>query len=128
MDRLVSPSSIRAAVFFIIVFWMCFGPIYTQLFGRENVLFRHWVMFSGIGIGVVDAAFYDASGTRLDYARSLGYPRSFKLMQVSDQTIFRIGQKLCADDGDIRASARIATPSGWETLVGDSQIICPESR
>ncbi len=114
---------LRAMAFVLIAAWMLFGPVYRQVLGEVDVIFRKWTMFSGIGINMLDVAFYtrEPGGTLaiLDHKSVLLYSddtRPERVMQLAD--VYNIGFRLCdvLQGADVRVVARRATKQGWKDL------------
>jgi len=134
--RPVPLRTLRLAAFVALVAYMAFGPCYRQVLGGRSHVFRSWRMFSGIGIGVVDARFAerlpDGSERRLDRFAVLGYrdpyraPRAVRRLAGRDATA-ELARRLCAAFGagaDVRAYSRIATAGGWEPLDDGARNLC----
>ncbi len=115
----------RAAAFTVILAFMAFGPFYRQVLRGDQQIFRHWVMFSGIALGVVDATYRqrhrDGTEIEIDRFAALGYaeprdaPRSIRLIKGRSGTD-RVAEKLCrrlGPDADIRVTSRWASRQGW---------------
>jgi hypothetical protein len=118
---------LRVLIFLAVAGFMVAGPIYKQVLGGREPVFRQWTMFSRIGLGLADVRFSQRlpDGTRLpvNHYELLGYPdwrgAPLALRQVMGlQGVRGIAGRLCAALGpgaDVRARVRIATRAGWRT-------------
>ena len=72
----IAAGRLRLAAFLVIAAFMIAGPIAEQAFGLRTAMLRSWTMFSGIGLGVIDASFAirqpDGSLVPLDRFAMLG--------------------------------------------------------
>ena len=70
---------LRFLVFMLITTFIVVGPIYRQAFGGTNKIFKNWIMFSYVGLGIVDARFSlvldNGSEVLLDRYEVLGLSR-----------------------------------------------------
>jgi hypothetical protein len=117
---------LRGMVFLALALFMIGGPIYRQGFGGGNILFRDWVMFRGIGLGVIEARFerlHDGQWEDFQFVdvlkRRFGVPehRTLRLQGVED--LVRAEREMCRiyPNETLRDFARIATQSGgWVEL------------
>lgn len=129
----------RLVAFCSIVAFMVTGPIYRQVLGGEGRHFRSWVMFSGIGVGVIDARYYlvdaDKPDKQLNHLEILDgeYVRSGRsnvwLTKRSTGGPASVVRMLCrklAPGASIRVSSRVATRRGWVREPNDRKIVsCP---
>ena len=138
-------SAIRAALFFIILAWMLFGPAYRQVFGGENKIFRSWTMFENMGIdpdtnnGLMDATFYVVNNgelTEINRFEILGYDKPKhapeKIFRITgDSGIKHVSESLCkklGNDTDLRVKARMATKQGWKTQYNAEKNLCNTNK
>jgi hypothetical protein len=130
----ISAGRVRLAAFLFIAAFMVAGPIAEQAFGLRTALLRSWTMFSGIGLGVIDASFAirqpDGSLAPLDRFEMLGASRDGKLRRIEDRAeLASIIERLCAAAGqeaDIRVSARQGTRDGWRVVHTDTANACAD--
>jgi hypothetical protein len=121
----------RLIAFVAIAAFMVGGPVAEQIGGLKSSYIRSWIMFSGPGIGLVDASFTirQADGTfaKLDRFEMLGEPRNGKMRRIGREELTEITARLCAAAGpgaDIRVVARLAVRRGWRTLDTGAQNAC----
>jgi hypothetical protein len=130
----ISAGRLRLAAFLVIAAFMIAGPAAEQIFGLRTAFLRSWTMFSGIGLGVIDASFAirqpDASLAPLDRFAMLGAPRNGKLKHIETRDeLASIIKRLCAAAGqgaDIRVSARQGTSDGWRVVHTDTANACAD--
>jgi hypothetical protein len=113
----------RAIAFVLALVWIVGPPFYRQILHGKNKHARAWVMFSGIGIGAVDARFYaqlpDGTRRELDRFAELGSKRpvSARKRRIrGEQATWGIARQLCrklGDGADVRVVARRGTRDGW---------------
>lgn len=124
---------IRLVMFLAIAAFMLAGPVIEQFVGTRTVFWRSWTMFSGIGIGVIDASFSvrqpDGSSMPVDRFAALDERRNGKLRRIeTTEELTAIIQRLCAALGsgaDLRVKARQATRDGWRVVTMGEQNACP---
>jgi hypothetical protein len=121
---------IRLAIFIIIATFMLAGPVIEQFVGTRTVFWRSWTMFSGIGIGLIDASFsVPGSLTPVDRFAALDERRNGKLRRIeTTEELTAIIRRLCAALGagaDLRVKARQATRDGWRVINTGEQNACP---
>jgi hypothetical protein len=128
--------ALRLAAFVVLVGFMAFGPCYRQALGGRSRVFRPWWMFAGMGLGVVEAHFFerrpDGSERPIDRFALLGHgdaqhaPRELRRL-VGREATLALARRLCDAVGpgaDVRARARIATRAGWRALESGEQNLC----
>jgi len=128
----ISARRLRLSVFLAILAFMVGGPLAEQVFGLRSVVLRSWTMFSGMGLGVIDASFAirqaDGAFVPLDRFATLDASPDGKLKRIeSRDELASVIKRLCMAAGqgaDIRASARQATRDGWRIVWTDSQNAC----
>lgn len=124
---------VRLIIFMAIAAFMLAGPVIEQLVGTRTVFWRSWTMFSGIGIGLVDATFSsrqpDGSLMPIDRFAVLDERRNGKLRRIeTTEELTSIIAQLCASLGagaDLRVKARQATREGWRIINMGEQNACP---
>ncbi|MBK1865871.1 hypothetical protein [Taklimakanibacter albus] len=124
---------IRLLAFLAIAVFMLAGPVIEQFAGTRTVFWRSWTMFSGIGIGLVDASFSvrqpDGTSAPIDRFAVLGERRNGKLRRIeTSEELTSIIERLCAALGsgaDLRVKARQATRDGWRIINTGEQNACP---
>ena len=132
----------RLVVFVLITALMIGGPIYRQVFGGTNKIFRNWVMSSGRGIGDIDARFTqlfdDGSEVELDRIALLGggrtnwreLPRNTWRIRKRYGGAMEVARRLCGhlDQGSkIKVYARLATREGWRVRYDGKQVVCDDA-
>jgi len=129
-----SAVRLRLVLFMAIAAFMVTGPVIEQGFGARTAFWRSWTMFSGIGLGVIDASFAirqpDGSLVPLDRFAMLGASHDGKLKRIEDRDeLASIIMRLCEAAGqgaDIRVSARQGTRDGWRIVHTDTANACAE--
>jgi hypothetical protein len=124
---------IRLIIFMTVAAFMLAGPVSEQLAGTRTVFWRSWTMFSGIGIGLIDASFSvrppDGGLMPIDRFVALGERRNGKLRRIeTSEELTSIVERLCAALGsgaDLRVQARQATRDGWRIITMGEQNACP---
>ena len=129
----------RSLVFVILFLWMAAGPFSRQVLDVRTVLTRYvreWSMFSGRGIGFVEARFFqkmpDGSEQDLDRFKLLGFPEPRRappwLWRIPHSGRARsIAVQLCAKlepGADVRLVVRRATTRGWVAQFDGSNNWC----
>ena len=122
----------RLVAFLAIAAFMFAGPMLEQIFGARTAFWRSWTMFSGIGIGLVDASFAsprpDGTLSPIDRFVLLGAKPEGRLKRIESQDeLTTIIARLCTALGpgaDLRVKARQATTSGWKPLRWDDKNAC----
>jgi hypothetical protein len=121
-------------VFGLIVLYMNWGPIYSQLLRRPSRAAMTWTMFHGIGSDVCVAEFTERRGGETsvisDRLRRLGLgspddaPQEARLIESPEQAI-KQGIAICLGShaSDIRVRLRCGHDGGWiERLHGDTNV------
>ena len=129
-----SAVRLRLVLYMAIAAFMVTGPVIEQGFGARTAFWRSWTMFSGIGLGVIDASFAirqpDGSLVPLDRFAMLGASHDGKLKRIEDRDeLASIIMRLCEAAGqgaDIRVSARQGTRDGWRIVHTDTANACAE--
>lgn len=132
----------RLVVFVLITALMIGGPMYRQVFGGKNKIFRNWVMFAGVGVGDVDARFTqlldDGSEVELDRIAILGagrtnrreLPRNTWRIRKKYGGAMEVARRLCGHLGQgskIKVYARLATRAGWRVRYEGKQLVCDDA-
>ena len=128
-------SGLRLTAFLLILAFLALGPFYRQVLHGTNPVFRNWVMFRGVGYGLVDARF----ARRLPDGRTLPVDLTVLAPAGSGDTaqgVWRIDgraafetltHRLCehfGPDVDLRGTAREATGDGWVPLTSGERNLC----
>lgn len=129
----VPARRVRLILFLAIAVFLLAGPMIEQVFGQRTAFWRSWTMFSGIGIGLVDASFAipqpDGSLKPVDRFATLDEKRNGKLRRIeTSEELMSIIARLCASLGagaDLRVKARQATRDGWRVINPGEQNACP---
>jgi hypothetical protein len=110
------------------------GPFYRHVLHGRNPIFRNWVMYRGVGLGLVDVRFVrrlpDGGETPVDRFAALGYTgradAPLDLWRIVGRDgLARVTERLCREAaGDLRAHARLATNDGWEELLDGDEPLC----
>ena len=121
---------IRLVMFLAIAAFILAGPVIEQFAGTRTVFWRSWTMFSGIGIGLIDASFsVPGSLMPIDRFAALDERRNGKLRRIeTTEELTVIVQRLCAALGQgayLRVKARQATRDGWRVINTGEQNACP---
>ena len=132
-----SRQRIRAMVFIALATFILVGPLYRQVFGGTNVLFRQWTMFSLVGTRYLDVRFSvrfpDGREQPINYRDELGFSGKDKssiprqVWRIRNDGWERVARLLCkrlGDDVDLRLRSRVATPKGWRSLHDGAKNLC----
>jgi hypothetical protein len=127
---------LRRAAFLLVLAFEALGPAYRQVLHGRNPLFRNWVMYRGMGYGVVDVTFRrrlpDDTEVEVDRFGVLGYDRP----RAAPTTVWRIegmdgtravAAELCRVLGpgtDLRAYAHMASATGWTPILAGEDDLC----
>lgn len=122
----MSKDCFRTVAFLLIAIFMLIGPVYRQVMGGDNRFFRNWIMFSTIGVGIVDARFAqlmdDGSEIALDHHEILAgkYRKTRRsniwLIQNRYGGARAVAASLCkvlGPEARIKINSRVATRIGW---------------
>ncbi len=125
----------RLVAFGLIVAFQFGGPFYRQVLHGQNPIFKNWVMYRGVGTGLVEVTFFQRDtpqrDTPVDRFAVLGFER-----RTAPETLFRIAgakgfarvtRQLCerlGPNADLRAHAREATAHGWRPLARGHDNLC----
>jgi len=135
----VNITKLRFIVFLLITAFIVVGPLYRQVLGGDNLIFRSWTMFSGIGAGMVDARFVSVSpdGSEvlldryeiLDLSRNKNNnnPRNSRAIQARYGGALQVAERMCdqmAAGSVIKIHARVATKKGWKKTHEGSVLDC----
>jgi hypothetical protein len=122
--------ALRGVAFAIIALWMIAGPVYTQIFDGSDDVFRPWVMYSGVGLGLMDITFYEQKSggivKQIDLRSTFGYSTVHPRL-MSKNAVDSLGEDICSLLGkgaDVRLVARSATDAGWHTWSDGRRNIC----
>ncbi|MES2642825.1 MAG: hypothetical protein V4850_25300 [Myxococcota bacterium] len=129
----------RVVVFSLCALFIWGGPIYEQVLHRWSPALRGWQMFSGQGLGVLQARFVavHADGTReqLDRYAILApgepLPRRVERRLKNEDAAHRVARTLCTSlgaDVDVRVELRRSTRKGWTTVLDGTTNECPKPR
>lgn len=115
------------------------GPVYEQVLHRWSPALRGWQMFSGQGLGVLQARWFaaNADGTRelLDRYAILapGEPlplRPERRLKDEDAAL-RVARQLCKSLGpgaDVRLELQSSTRKGWKTVIDGTTNECTRPK
>lgn len=129
-DREAAP---RRLAFLLLALFILLAPALPQLFGATGLFLRPWVMFSGVGVGLLKGEFVvtgpDGVEARLAPHEALGQARYSRAMAtrfgyhvLSDEDLKRVSAGLCARIG---AGRRLSFDGhrqwldGWRPLADD---------
>ena len=132
MLRRMDRGKLRAAAFVLLLAWMLAGPIAKQVLGSKIPWLRDWAMFDPVGLGIIDARFFDARGGSLRPVLSPllgGHNINISGYRglVSDAEVVNASREMCASSGpdaDIRVITRRATRRGWVAGRDGSENLC----
>jgi len=131
-----SLSLLRALIFYGIFAFMALGPAYRQMGHGAHPVFRHWVMFKGMGLGVADVKFFqvlpDGNERAVDRFTVLGFSSARRapkwLYRIQGQKgVQKVAADLCRKLGpgtDLRAVTRWSTRSGWRAGFQGEKNLC----
>jgi hypothetical protein len=126
----------RAGCFVALAAFIVGAPVYRQLLGGKNRHLRAWVMFSGIGLGAVEARFSirrpDGTLEPIDRFAARGQkapddPRRRRIKGARET--WNEARRICrASSGspDVRVEARRATRDGWVVDFDGTTNLCTE--
>ncbi len=118
--------SARAAIFVLAAIYIFGNPLLKQGCGVHDARLRSWEMFGKIGLGLVDATFYQRDeGGRDTELPALRGPAAVIHGQGD---LGRVGAAHCAKlapGSDVRAVARISQRHGWRTFENKDRNFCP---
>lgn len=128
----MTARSVRLAVFIAIALFMLAGPVVEQVLGTRSTFWRSWTMFSGIGLGLVDASFQtrqsDGTLLPLDRFATLDAQRDRKVRRiVGADELTKLIQRLCqalGPEADLRVKARVAMRQGWQIIRTEDRNAC----
>lgn len=116
--------------------FMIFGPSYRQIVGSKNRIFRNWVMFKGIGVGMIDPDYFvlepDGKRKPIDRFAVLGFSSRWEAPKLLRRirgryNLDQVNRQLCAKLGpgvDLRAITRRSTRLGWQVLEQGERNLC----
>jgi hypothetical protein len=118
--------------FAVILAFEVLGPFYRHVLHGKNQIFRNWVMYRGVGLGLVDVRFVrrlsGGGEIPVDRFAALGYASPADAPEdvwriVGRDGLARVTERLCRGGaGDLHA--RLATNEGWEVLVDGDEPLC----
>lgn len=120
----------RRAAFVIIGAFLLLAPAPGQLLGLHNVLLREWIMFSGVGVGILKGEFTlqradgeAATFTPLEMMGIEAYPQTrhylFDYRVFVDSDLKRVAEGVCGRsiEGDrLSFSGHVGTRDGWRAI------------
>ncbi len=131
---------LRKVVFLTLLAWMLAGPICEQVFGARRWWLRSWRMYSSVGIGLIEARFFEARNGEL---REIQWPpprRSASPRHISPPPSHRLSsarelssvvEQLCdrlGSGADVRAVARRGVRTGWMPFADGKDNLCESGR
>ena len=132
----VGRSIVRTAIFFAVALFIVGGPVYRQVLGGDNILFRNWIMFSSIGLGVIEVRFERLRDDQWeDFAyvdelkRRFGVKEHRSMRLQGEKDLARTEREMCSifPEETIRVFARMGTRSrGWVELRYVDELACDE--
>jgi hypothetical protein len=132
----VTSARLRGAAFAAILAFEVLGPFYRHVLHGKNQVFRNWVMYRGVGLGLVDVRFVrhlpGGDEAPVDRFAALGYASPKEAPTevwriVGRDGLAQVTERLCREaPGDLRAHARLATNRGWEVLLDGGEALCSE--
>jgi hypothetical protein len=133
------PYRLRLLAFAAVLAFQAGGPFYRHVLHGTSPIFRNWVMYRGVGFGIVDARFAvrraGGSEAALDRFAALGYagPRDAPadVWRIEGRAGLRtVVRRLCErlEPGtDLRVRARLAAQRGWRPLARGERNLCARS-
>lgn len=135
-------AGLRRSVFALLAGLILFGPVPGQVFGKYSPALRNWVMFSGVGVGMLRGEFRLMEGERViavqDPLQALGlerYPRmqhyffEHRVLEPADMAGYALRPCAAAGPGQTVVFAGVVgTRQGWRPMpVADvCALIAPE--
>lgn len=122
----------RTAVFFLFAALILLGPFAAQVLHVRHVLARPWVMFAGVGVGILNGEFQavapDGSAMTLKPLQLLGAERypvtrstEFPLRIVKDGDLRKFAERFCANNNvKLSYSGFVGSREGWRVLNADN--------
>jgi hypothetical protein len=135
----MTSRGLRLTAFLAILAFLALGPFYRHVLHGTHPALRNWVMYRGVGYGLVDARFLrrarDGGAHPIDRFTALGYAGPADAPEEVWRIVGRAGLEalawcLCARLGpgtDLRAHAREATARGWVVLAAGERNLCGEA-
>lgn len=132
--RAALSRNLRAAAFVLLVLLIAFGPAYQQVFGRENLALRAWVMFQGYGLNIFQVRFRvirpDGTSENIRWMEMLGYPDArqapAELRKITSiGKTFEIAKEVRRQvprNSELYMSVRMSGPDGWVNFYHDFPI------
>lgn len=139
MFKEYSPS-FKLILFLIITAFIFLGPLYRQVLGGENSIFRNWVMWSGMGIGLYDLRLYSENERGEKYFinfkseiknnYSNAQYRQLRKLRTSIEVLKAV--KLVCENHNQKSSIsmklRKATREGWKTVYDRNNNVCQRNK
>lgn len=125
----------RAIAFFTLLALMWGAPFMRHVVKARNPVFQGWGMFGSAGLSATQVEFRhrhaDGSGDVIDRYALLVPPGEVPprtLRRLKDvQAVRHVGRALCGalgPDAHVVAQFRIATRSGWKTVMAGEENLC----
>ena len=125
----------RAIVFFALLAMMWGGPFVRHVVKVRNPVFQGWGMFGSAGLKATQVEFRhrraDGRGAVIDRYAVLvppGQDPPATLRRLKDvEAVRHVGRALCrafGADAHVVAHFRIATRTGWETVMAGEEDLC----
>lgn len=136
MDHSETPP-LRRLLFGSLAAFILLAPAMPQLLGVHSPIFRPWVMYSGVGFGLLQGEFVVTRETGVEvmtppsFFNLTRYPNAMRLTEpylVFDEAgLARQVSQFCAANESalsVAFTGRIAMPQGWVALEANNA--CPQ--
>ncbi|MEM7267814.1 MAG: hypothetical protein AAF401_01025 [Pseudomonadota bacterium] len=125
---------LRRAMYVALGCFILLAPAAPQIFGVNSVLFRPWIMYSLVGVGVMRGDFVAetaAGGAKITPFQVMmrnRYPQDLSLnaghVVLDERTLKRFTAPYCAQYQDVIAltfEGEVAFPDGWRALSAEAR-------
>lgn len=127
-------TKVRRVVFGLLAAFILLGPAPGQLFGKHSPWLREWVMYSGVGVGILDGSFTASQedGTQTVYSPlQVAGLDSYPMIKhyYFDNRVFvpedlgKFAANLCETlepGGQLAFDGYVGTRQGWQVLKQDN--------